>query len=287
MSHPKFVDAMVESLIDFLDKNPEKHKDLLPKIHGWHNIPLAPHQSPAKPQLNQVIRLLSKGSPEVLKNCSQLAYENGFGGTFNHIYFKDSKDRDLGKEYFLNPEHLSASSVNSLSFHNVEEMNKEDVRWIKSFNKLNKLEVSIQGHKGWQTNSNAPRTWRVFAPFEGLSPDIKSLIVCWHALPLQQVFNLICSFPCLEDLCIEGAGWDVDGAVFWGANLSGLTGTLKIQSKSPDFLHQLLKLERDLNFREIIWKEGKATGFEGVANLVEKCFNNLESIDIDCPVSSK
>jgi len=67
--------------------------------------------------------------------------------------------------------------------------------WIRGFSCLAHLEVG--GYSEADILSTIP-----FVPFHGLSPCIKSLRLDFAVLPSWRIFNLIISFPLLEDLSL-------------------------------------------------------------------------------------
>lgn len=128
-------------------------------------------------------------------------------------------------------------------------------------------------------------------PFCSLSPAVglKSLCVGWDVLPLWEVFDLICSFPRLEDLHVVGVGRivDVDNIPFpvRSSRLPGLTGTLVLEHKQPDIMHKLLELPSGLQFRKLVLTPGLNFGDRDVPSirkgLIERCAGTLESIEVD------
>ena len=80
---------------------------------------------------------------------------------------------------------------------------------------------------GWCDDSRVS-----FVPLHGISPTLKSLRVTCHSTPLSEVFDLICSFPLLEDLVLRShVGGDTDG---WNAPSTSprFTGSLCLRSES-------------------------------------------------------
>jgi hypothetical protein len=66
-----------------------------------------------------------------------------------------------------------------------------------------------------------------------------------------------------------------------------LTGTLVLQERLKCITHQLLNLPNGLHFREIVWKTCVLEELERVTELVERCSDTLECIDVSCQMSSE
>ena len=118
-------------------------------------------------------------------------------------------------------------------------------------------------------------------PFFGFSPAVRSLSL---AATSSEFFDLVCSFPLLEDLtlidfCPEG------GTVWWSAPSTSpkLTGSLylAVMGGIHSTIRRLLDLPDGLRFAEItvtcISKD-----FGSVTDLVSRCSNTLETLEIRC-----
>jgi hypothetical protein len=130
------------------------------------------------------------------------------------------------------------------------------------------------------------------APFRGLSPIIKSLVVNIPVLSTSQVFNFILSFPLLEDLAVI-TSWDApvddgDGSdrLLFAAqppNSSTFTGSLELYLGGGviHFIHRLLSLPGGIHFRKftLTWLQGGDHLL--TMALMEGCSHTLESIDIN------
>ena len=99
-------------------------------------------------------------------------------------------------------------------------------------------------------------------PFHGFSPLIYSLTVAFLPPPTSRIFNLIYSFPLLEDLVVlnfgcssvaQDAHFGGDLAVVQSPNPPAFTGLLDLfLGNRIDFIvPQLLSLPNGLNFREL------------------------------------
>ena len=148
--------------------------------------------------------------------------------------------------------------------------------WIHSFCNVVKLEVNTIWYDDSQTS---------FAPLHAFSPALKSLSLTYSSPPPSEVFNLICSFPSLEDLSLfsfaqnepEG-GWAVP------STSPKLTGTLQFSAHwariRPDVC-RLLDLPGGLHF-SCISISCLMEDIECTRDLVLRCSDTLESLSIGC-----
>jgi hypothetical protein len=136
--------------------------------------------------------------------------------------------------------------------------------------------------------------------FHGFSP-IKSLNVTSADLPPPRVFNLILSFPLLEDLAVystHGISADDDdedrsdrlSTIVQPSNTPVFTGSLEIvlgPGGMKPFTHWLLSLPGGLHFRKLTLRWFQEEDLSLVEALVEACSHTLESLDItDSPGTS-
>ena len=130
---------------------------------------------------------------------------------------------------------------------------------------------------------------RPLIPFHGFSPIIKSLRVFFAVFPSSQVFDLILSFPLLEDLRATSYITETDTGdgsigmstairplsppVFTGSLVLWMGGGLK------PIIDRLLSLQ-DLRFRELTLTLVQEEDLSSVKALVEGCSSTLESLDV-------
>jgi hypothetical protein len=119
-----------------------------------------------------------------------------------------------------------------------------------------------------------------FDQLQGLSPTLKSLHLSDISAPVSQVFNLICSFPLLEDLwlyfvnILGGAdGWDVP------STSPRLTGSLHLIDWDRSVTRRLLDLPNGLRFSEIT-VSCRVEDTDSLVDLISRCSDNLESLEI-------
>ena len=156
------------------------------------------------------------------------------------VSFENPSDLCRWKRQFPSPDVTPAIGTRSLCFHNVESTTDDDSKWIRSFIRLERLELSIKTHLS------------CLDPFKAISPHPKFLKIDWGELPLQKVFDLIFSFPSLEHLHILDAGCGKGEDIDLSRNRPELTGTLLLEPMNADFVRQLLRLPDGLCFREIV-----------------------------------
>ena len=205
---------------------------------------------------------------------------------FNHVSFRNADHLSAWKKCFppdLDPVQSPACYTRSLYFRCAELVTDADSNWIGAFTKVVRLGVRINPNRGRPNTS--------LAPFHNLSSTVKFLKLGWNIIRSRVVFDFIRSFPLLGELHVGGSGclYD-DGVISPSSSLPVLTGTLVLEPTVADFVRRLLKLPNsDLRFRKIVWKVGsRDEEFEPVRDLVERCSNTLEYLDISyCGTSGK
>jgi hypothetical protein len=143
-----------------------------------------------------------------------------------------------------------------------------DNQWIRVFRRIEKLYV------GDYTKAS-------LVQLHGLSPTIKYLDIAHSCLPFADIFDLVCSFPLLEDLTWRS--WksesDSDG---WVAPSTSpkFTGTLFLTREIRSVARGLLALPGGLHFTsvDLICPVEQA---ESAMDLVSGCSETLESLCID------
>ena len=112
---------------------------------------------------------------------------------FNYVCFTD--DLSKWKEKFPDPASLSAKYTRTLSYHR-RIVRDEDVKWIKSFTNVVRLEVLLSCC-GRSTNMGGQVV--AFCNFP-LAHEVNSLTPGWGIFSSQEVFSFLCSLPHVEDL---------------------------------------------------------------------------------------
>ena len=120
--------------------------------------------------------------------------------------------------------------------------------------------------------------------FHGLSPTIRSLRLELACVRLSEVFDLVCSFPLLEDLALfRFSYWN--GVDEWTPPSTSprLTGSLQLHSVGGGtgrITRRLLDLPNGLNFTKIVLCVDDEIDFKSTTDLVSRCSDTLESLDV-------
>ena len=175
----------------------------------------------------------------------------------------------LWKKAFPDPSNSPAHHTRNLSVYGFQTITAADAGaggWIRTFCNVVHLELA---------RMNRPS----LLPFCGLLTTVRSLSLIHTPI---EVFDLVCSFPLLENLTLVALfpTSDEDG---WNAPMTPpkLTGTLdlKMFGKARPVAHKLLDLPGGLHFSEI-----NATFFDddakSVTDLVSGCSETLESLTV-------
>jgi len=130
--------------------------------------------------------------------------------------------------------------------------------------------------------------------FHGFSPVIKSLYLMFTLLPPSHIFDLILSFPLLEDLSLTTFGGPAynDDNPGWlpTARPSSppiLTGTLALfLMKGTELVtRRLLSLPGGIHFRKLTWTWFHEEDLPLIMGLVEVCSDTLESLSVTYQLS--
>jgi hypothetical protein len=133
---------------------------------------------------------------DALRNCC-LVSKAWIPRTRTHLFadieFPTTKSLDSWKETFPDPSTSPAWYAKTLSI-DCAAPDAETGSWIRDFPRVEHLEV------GSHTDFDESVTSLV--PFHGILPAIKSLCIIVPHLPSSRIFDLIRSFPLLEDLSV-------------------------------------------------------------------------------------
>jgi len=172
------------------------------------------------------------------------------------------------KETFPDPSNSPAHYTRSLSIYGITDADD----WIRAF--LNVEHLLLQG-----------TGWYPLIPFYALSPAVRSLHLIYTTI---DAFELICSFPLLEDLVLfdlhPGQQEDLSFGR-WNAPSTSpkLTGSLdlRVSWEFHSIVHKLCSLPNGLHFTNITLRfvagDARAT-----VDLVSKCSDTLESLIVNC-----
>ena len=158
--------------------------------------------------------------------------------------------------------------------------------WLRGFSRVVHLGVDGFGSASRVLYTSFPTPDRLsLVPLHGFSPAVKSLPV--FATPLSpQVFDLIFSFPLLEDLTvIASSGWaDESGGpnrsptTTQPSNSPAFTGSLKLSRAGIKYVPRpLLSLPGGIHFRELSFTWRREEAPLAIA-LVEGCSRTLQSL---------
>ena len=121
------------------------------------------------------------------------------------------------------------------------------------------------------------------APLYGLFPALRSLRMAFIAPKNSGVFDLVCSFPCLEDLALEWFGFVQDEPRNTPSTSPKLTGSLELRSVVEgiqSITRGLLDFPNGLHFTKITvaWNVKQDVG--STVDLVSRCSDTLQSLTI-------
>jgi hypothetical protein len=208
---------------------------------------------------------------------------------FAAIYFHTPKALQLWKEMFPNPSTSPARYTKTLSIDSAGVVTAVDAEvggWIRGFSRVVCLEV--------ESHAPCPGSGLSLVPFHGISPVIKSLRVAVSTFPSSHIFDLIFSFPLLEDLAVfvyqtpfesgDDSGEDGIPAAVQSSTSPMFTGSLEVYvlRGMRTFTHRLLSLPGGTHFRNLTltWNHGDDSSL--TMALVDGCSHTLESLDITC-----
>jgi len=136
-------------------------------------------------------------------------------------------------------------------------------RWIRAFR--NVVHLRVNQHP--------------LALFHGLSPTVKSLRLEFWRAQLSEIFDLMCTFPLLEDFALLVYGYedDLDGRPTPSTS-PRLTGSFELRSvvEISPITRRLLDLPNGLNFMEVALTCAQEKDFRSTTDFVEGCSNTLE-----------
>ena len=159
--------------------------------------------------------------------------------------------------------------------------------WVLAFSRVVHLKMDILAAGFFEQTSIS------LVPFHGFSPVSRSLRVESTALTPSQVFDLLSSFPLLEDISMtvhyrgliknSDYSFENQSTVIQSSSSPALNGSLQLFSESgmDPFVSRLLSLPNGLYFRnvDLVWHH--VADVSSTAELVEGCCSALESLNID------
>jgi len=241
--------------------------------------------------LDQIVDLLHD-SQTPLRNCclvSKSWVPRARRRLFADIHFQTPENLESWKKTFPDPPISPAYYAKLLWIGCPQVVTAEGAEaggWIASFTSVEHLELGGQDTQA--------RGWEVaFAVFHGFSPVIKSIRMNASFLPFRHLFDLVLSFPLLEDLgmsdCydvpIDNDG-DSDGlsTTAQALSLPTFTGSLDLhldEGMGP-VVRWLLTPPGGIHFRKLalLWSCEEEVSL--TMALMEKCSRTIESIYVCC-----
>ena len=210
---------------------------------------------------------------------------------FADIGFPTEESVRSWKETFPDPSTSPAHYTQNLSVScNADTASDAEASgWIGGFSRVVRLELGSQ--KLWASVS--------FTPFHGLSLVVKSLHVIVFHLPSSPIFDLILSFPLLEDLVVivrevsasDGGGLGGNELLTAAQRSSRptFTGSLELylfEGMEP-IARRLLSLPSGLHFRKLALTLLRGEDLLMMVELVEECSHTLESLKITSRIHSE
>jgi len=210
---------------------------------------------------------------------------------FAHIRFHTPWVLQSWKKTFPDPFNSPAYYTHTLAYSQlvVDAKAVDWIDWITAFSRV--VHWEIDGH-------GTPVAWlpTSFTPIHGFSPVIKSLRVDFPILPASGIFNLILSFPLLEDLSVityfgelteDGDGSCGLPTAVQLPNSPTFTGSLFLSMSGGmgPVSSRLLSLPGGIHFRKLTLRWFHEADGPLIAALVRECSDALESLKIDLTTS--
>ena len=214
---------------------------------------------------------------DALRNCglvSKLWIPRTRKHLFAYVRFQTGEDLRSWKETFPDPSTSPARYAKTLFVDCSRVMAAADAEaggWIRGFSHVVHLRLN-----SWCFDSETS-----LVPLHGLSPAVKSLYADIPTFSSARVFDLVLSFPLLEDLDVS-AREDGDSSGFARPSTSPtFTGSLVLLSFGMKyFARQLLSLPSGIHFRSLTLTWSYNGDLSLIMALVEECSHTLEYLNI-------
>ena len=238
--------------------------------------------------LDQTVDIL-QDSTNALKSCC-LVSKSWIPRVRKHLFantaFRTPRDLKSWKSMFPDPSTSPARYTKSLFVKLplvVTASDAEEGGWIRTFSRVVHFNVDIDGTKDWE--------YLILIPFHGFSPAIKSLLISFSNFPPSRIFNLINSFPLLEDLSVitlnfflitEGYNLNPRQAETPSSSPPVFTGCLKLSlgCGMDDIVSRLLLQPDGIRFRKLDLSWEFKDDISSTRKLVAMCYSTLESLSI-------
>jgi len=244
--------------------------------------------------LDYIVDLLHD-QPETLKECC-LVSKPWIPRTRKHLFatieFISIKDLESWKKTFPDPPNSPGCHTRTLFFRCARVVTAAGTGaggLIQTFSQVVRLELSASDAKPLVMFGTLEKT--SLAPFHNFSPTLKSLRVDSVVLQCPQVFDLVCSFPLLEDLTLLGDDQPLDDdndshgpRTVVPSTSPPLTGSLELTMLlgMGNVTRRLLDLPNGLHFRELVFWWFYEMDLSSMMELVARCSDTLECLDVRC-----
>jgi len=206
---------------------------------------------------------------------------------FAEVEFDTAKSLQSWKGTFPDPSTSPARYTKALTIRGSQVVTAADVEtgsWIRGFSRVARLAMVGQDPfvPGWAD---------ALVLLHGFSPAVKSLHMDSASFPFRHFFNLVLSFPFLEDLAMLGChdapidnGSDSDvlpmSTAVQSPSLPAFTGTLELYRGEGLGLvgHWLLSTPGGIHFRRLSFTWAYERDASLTMGLVENCSHTLESL---------
>jgi hypothetical protein len=227
---------------------------------------------------------------DTLGNCS-LVSKSWVPRTRKHLFavidFTSPETLELWEEMFPDPSTSPARYAKTLAVgraHIITDADAEVDGWIRGFSRIVSLEV--------ESGAPYPESEFSLVPFHGISPVLKSLRLNIPHLPSARIFDLILSFPLLEDLAVMINQTSVDGdddseddetpTAAQSSTPRIYTGSLELYLPGgmKPITRRLSSLPGGIHFRKLTLTWPYKENFWLTMGVVEQCSRTLESLEI-------
>ena len=194
---------------------------------------------------------------------------------FNHVYFRHAgRHVNEWRKTFPDPANSPAHHTRTLTILHPEIITAADTDTLLTFCCVSRLNMDAACY-------DRPVC---LVPLHGFSPAVRSLDLTFEGSQISDVFDLVCSFPLLEDLSLlyplnPGTR---DKAPNTFSTSPRLTGSLVLRTNGAiqSTASQLLDLPNGLHFKKISVSWVAPGDIGSTASLVSTCSDTLESLEI-------
>ena len=240
--------------------------------------------------LDHVVDLL-RNTRDALKSCC-LVSKSWVPRSRKHLFalikFATLAELQSWKNTFPDPSTSPGCYTKSLSISYFQKFTVAEVGgWIPAFSQVVHFKMFIRG------TAIGDRAVSLI-PFHGFTACVKSLRISSIHCPISCISNLIDSFPLLENLFVDAYSDSPNGrlaAVQPPSPTSSpppFTGFLKLRIREgiEPISSRLLSLSGGLHFRELDLLWNREHDVFSTSALVESCGSTLESLRIQCQIST-